>query len=115
MTGTAGRATNLRPSPEGASGTLGGRSTGLSLTALVRAKLREPVAAGSPISKGEARAARVVELARAGDRASISRVRQRVGVDLTTTDLTDAELTALLVARMGLTTAPVGESTDECR
>jgi hypothetical protein len=78
------------------------------MTTLVRAKLREPIATGSPTTNGEAFALTTVRLARAGDRALIARVRHHLGIDPLTSGLTDAELAALLVARMGLTTPGSG-------
>jgi hypothetical protein len=74
----------------------------VSLTTLVRARLRAPSAGDPRVTNCEALAAKVVELARAGDRTMIARVRRRTGIDPTTSDLTDANLGALLVARLGI-------------
>jgi hypothetical protein len=80
----------------------GGRPGGLSIIRLVRAELRKPTAPGSSSTNADVLASRIVELSRAGDRTMLARLRRRTGVDPIGTDLTDGELVAIVVARMGL-------------
>ena len=68
MPNPTGTPRNLRAFPKGVSGNPGGRPRGWSITRLVRAELQKPSADDPTITNAEAVAARVVELAAAGDR-----------------------------------------------
>ena len=106
MANPHGTRSNLRPFPKGRSGNPGGRPKGTSLTAALRAELDTPVAPGSPVTKREAVAEKLVSLALAGNLAAIREVFDRIegkavarterGEPDTFTDLDDVPTSELL-------------------
>ena len=77
MANPNGNPQNLRRFPKGRSGNPGGRPKGLSITGALRVELEKPVAAGSPVTKGEMIARTLVDMALAGDLAAIREVLDR--------------------------------------
>ena len=95
-----GKATRF---PKGQSGNPTGRRPGLSITRLVRDELQKPTSPGSKVTKAEALAAMIVNLAQAGDRTLIPLVWRYVdGEPRDTAEKAIRELAAKLAPKLGL-------------
>ena len=67
-----------RPFPKGSSGNPGGRARGPKLSTLIAAELEKATVEGSAITKAQVIAARLVNLAEAGDLGAIREVLDRL-------------------------------------
>src|SRR5436190_13366958 len=78
MANPRGTPENLRPFPKGTSGNPSGRPRGPKLSTLIAQELEKPTVPGSEVTKAKMVAARLVNLAEAGDISAIKEVIDRL-------------------------------------